>query len=68
MRVRYIDPMSVQVLILKNGMSYAEVSQKLGKNRCYMSKSLKNGCISPRTANKLCEVLNVEFDEVFKIE
>ena len=68
MRVRYKDPMLAQVLILKNGMSYAEVSQELGKNRCYISKSLKSGCISPRTANKLCEVLNVDFDEVFKIE
>lgn len=65
MRIKYANPNWFVEMVFKKGMSLNETSLKICGNRAYLSKSLATGTVSPRRAKEICEVLDVNFDEVF---
>ena len=68
MCIKYVDPNRFVEMVYKKGLSLNEASLKICGNRAYLSKSFTAGTVSPRRAKEICEVLDVNFDEVFKIE
>ena len=54
---------------VKKGLNGADLARKIGLSRVgyYHIESRDNGA-SPDTAKKICEALDEEFDDIFKIE
>jgi transcriptional regulator with XRE-family HTH domain len=53
---------------IRKGMSMNELSKKAGLNVAAISR-VENGSVTPRpkTAQKICDALGAQFDEIFEI-
>lgn len=53
---------------IKSGYSITELAQAVGVSQQFISAIMKGVYApSPKTAKKICDILEVEFDEVFEI-
>ena len=68
MRVKYKRKEIFRIKAILKGMSLAQLSRAIGKQRFYMNTSLRTGYVSPGAAKKICEVLDENFDSLFQIE
>lgn len=68
MKIRIIDQGFFLTLLLKKGFNKSGFSKVIGLSKP-MTLQVCNGTRnpSPRTAKKICEALQVEFDDIFEI-
>lgn len=67
MKIVYKDKEDFKNIILKSGFNPSSLSLKIGKSRQYIYQTLKKGIIGASGANKVCELLKVEFNDLFEI-
>ncbi|MBP3953623.1 helix-turn-helix transcriptional regulator [Bacillus suaedae] len=69
MKIKVKDYEKFNVLLLRKGFSKTEFSKVIGLSQTMMVQ-LTNGSRnpSPKTAKKITEVLEIDFDEIFVID
>lgn len=58
----------IKVLRIKKGWSLRDMQQTTGLNYSTLSCIERSGSTTPRSAKKIADALETEFDEVFEIE
>jgi transcriptional regulator with XRE-family HTH domain len=59
---------SLTSLRIKKGLSQRELAKKAGLSHCHLSQIENNHRYpSPRTAQKICQALGCDFDDLFEI-
>ncbi|SMG56510.1 helix-turn-helix transcriptional regulator [Paenibacillus aquistagni] len=68
MKIKLKNLIEFNSLLLKNGFNKTQLGTELNISKPY-STQIANGTRhpSPRTAKKICKVLQVEFDDIFEI-
>lgn len=67
MKVKYKSKQDLRKKAIHKGLSLADLSRAVGKQRFYMNTSLRTGFVSPGMAKKICEVLGEDFTALFEI-
>lgn len=67
----YVKQKAFERIVARKGLSYLKLADLLGVNRVYLS-NLKNEKLpqfrpSPSLRTKICEVLECQFDDIFKM-
>lgn len=67
MKIHYKDKEAFNLLVIVSGYTHSALSEKIGKSRPYINKSISRGIIGADAARKLTEVLESNFDEIFEV-
>jgi len=67
MKIFLKNPIEFQKLMKQKGFSQTSFSENVSITRSYVHKIIHGQSVGPGTANKICTLLDVKFEDIFLI-